>query len=112
MKNIILFIFLLFSIMTFSQDDKSVKTPDNLQANDIVLEIKSVVSITKVQEEKLLKHFKNKKDFFSTSKLSELRKQVVLNAYKNEFDSVLTDQQLEIVSKKKKKLYVYITTNY
>jgi hypothetical protein len=111
MKKIV-FIFLLFSTITFAQKHKSKdETSDSIESNEIVKKVKKTIDITSEQEEKMSKFLKRKNDFLSTAELSDVRKQTVINAYKEEFDGILNAKQSALLSKKNKALYLSITGN-
>lgn len=112
MKKLV-FIFLLFSTITFAQKDKSeVNDLSSFEPNEIVKKIKKTVELSADQEKRISQHLKNKKEFLSTSELSDLRKESVLNSYKEEFDNILSVEQSASINKKDKKLYIYLTKNY
>ncbi len=112
MKKIV-FIFLLFSTIAFAQKHQSNDDlPSSFDPNEIVKKVKNVVDLTPDQEERMSQHLKRRKEFFATAQLSDLRKQTVLNAYKEEFDNILNAKQATLINKKNESLYIYITTKY
>lgn len=84
----------------------------SFESDEIVLRIKKLIDLTSNQEEKIYKHLRNKKEFFSTTELSVSRKETVLNAYKEDFDNIISAKQIALIKKKNNDLYTYITTSY
>jgi hypothetical protein len=112
MKKIVI-VFLLFSTVIFAQNQTSQKNkPSSFEPKKIVLELKRIVKLNFEQEEKLSKHLDNKINFFSNAELSDVRKEAVLSAYKEEFNRIFNEEQIFLLNKKNRDLYLYITTSY
>lgn len=112
MKKIV-FAFLLFSSLIFAQNQNSQK--DKIQNNDvkkIIKELKKDIELSPEQEDQLSVHLNNKITFYLNAELSDTRKQAVLNAYKQEFDRILGNNQVLTINRKNKDLYLEITTRY
>jgi hypothetical protein len=112
MKKIVLG-FLFFTTLIFAQNQNSQRDKShNNDSKKIIKELKKDILLTQEQEDKLVIHLNNKMTFYQNTELSDVRKQAVLNAYKEEFDRILGNDQVLIINRKNKDLYLEITESY
>lgn len=104
MKRIVLMMFfnLFFTTNLVAQENKTGKNQSESKSEELITKIDKLVSLSKEQHIILKKHFQNKIEFFADTELSDARKEVVLLAYKREFENCLTARQIQLLNEDKK----------
>jgi hypothetical protein len=104
MKRIVLMMFfnLFFTTNLVAQENKTGKNQSESKSEELIIKIDKLVSLSKEQYTILKKHFQNKMDFFADTELSDARKEIVLLAYKREFENCLTARQIQLLNENKK----------
>jgi len=86
------------NIKSLETENGSVLSNTELDIKKIILLIDSVVDLSKSQQVLLTEHFITKKEFFSGSDLSEVRKEAVLLAFRQDFENILSPAQLDLLA--------------
>jgi hypothetical protein len=103
MKKIVLVLVLnlFFSGNLVAQKDKKIELKVEFNSDELITRIDKLVLLSQEQINILKKYFYDKTAFFVNAELSDSRKEIVLLAYKREFDSYLSVKQIELLNKDK-----------